>query len=243
MPNKPENINPEEYSILEEYLDGKLTGTELVAFENRLVENLDWKEKLEEVKMLREGIERSAMKSRMVIFHQELTARKAASKSLNTSLLWVAAASLFIFITAGALWSGWFTSDSDKLFEAYYVKDPGLTTLMSNSDSYEFDRGMVAFKTGEYDKSLEYWTPLLEQSPMNDTLQYFVAMDYLQTEDLQAGKVLLELVAEDKNSQFSQDAYWYLGLIAIKEERYQEAKNYLKNSSRAEATSLLKELE
>lgn len=244
MLNEPVNISPEEYSVLEDYLDGKLSGEELLAFAKRVTEEPLWKEKLEEVEVLREGIARAAMKSRMEVFHQQLPTAKTSQRFLNSTWIWTAAASLFIAITAGVgFWSGWFDSSAERLFTAYYAKDPGLTSMMSDSEDYEFDRGMIEYKSGEYAKSLEYWKLLLSQSPQNDTLLYFVAMDYLQIVEMEDAKLLLEQVIKDEESQFRQDANWYVGLILTQEGRYFEAILYLKASDRAEAKSLITQLQ
>ncbi|WP_075348761.1 tetratricopeptide repeat protein [Algoriphagus marinus] len=244
MLKEPVNISLEEYSALEDYLDGNLSGDALSAFENRLKEEALWKEKLSQVMILREGIERVAMKSQLEEFHQGLASKQSQHRFLNTRWIWTAAASLFIVITAGVgFWSGWFDSSSERLFTAYYAKDPGLTSMMSDSEDYEFDRGMIEYKSGEYAKSLEFWKPLLDLSPKNDTLLYFVAMDYLQLESLDEGKLLLEQVILDGNSLFVQDANWYLGLIKIKEHKYQEAIFYLNASDRDEAEGLISKLQ
>ncbi|REG83557.1 tetratricopeptide repeat protein [Algoriphagus antarcticus] len=244
MLNEQVNIYPEEYSAMEDYLDGKLSSDDLLAFEKRLNEDSLWQEKLQQVEILRVGIERAAMKSRMEAYHKDMPAPKTSQRFLNSTWVWTAAASLFIVITAGmAFWSGWFDSSSDRLFTAYYSKDPGLTSMMSDSEDYEFDRGMVDYKSGEYAKSLEFWKPLLDQSPQNDTLLYFVAMDYLQIGEMEEAKLLLEQVIKGDGSQFTQDANWYSGLILIKEVKYEAAIPYLKASDRAEAKELIFQLQ
>jgi tetratricopeptide (TPR) repeat protein len=244
MQNEPVNISLEEYSELEDYLDGNLSGAVLSAFETRLNEEPLWSEKLSQVRILREGIARAAMKSQLAIFHQEMIPKKSQQRFLNARWIWTVAASLFIAITAGVgFWSGWFDSSSEQLFSAYYAKDPGLTSMMSDAGDYEFDRGMVEYKSGEYAKSLEFWKPLLDLSPQNDTLLYFVAMDYLQLETLEESKLLLEQVIQDDSSQFAQDANWYLGLLKVREGSYQEAISYLNASERDEAAALISKLQ
>ena len=243
MLKEPVNISLEEFSALEDYLDGNLTADALTAFEKRINEDALWKEKLDQVRILREGIELAGMKSQLEEFHQEMPTKKAQQRFVNTSWIWIAAASVFIVVTAGVgFWSGWFDSSHERLFTAYYEKDPGLTSMMSDSDYYEFDRGMVEYKSGEYSKSLEFWEPLLDLSPKNDTLLYFVAMDYLAMEELDKGKQLLEQVIKDQRSQFAQDANWYLGLIMIKERKDNNAISYIKASERDEAIELISEL-
>lgn len=243
MLNKSVNIEQEEYRAIEDYLDSKLSEIELLVFEKRLNEDSKWKEKVDEVKFLRDGIERTAMKFRLHKFHNEMPVQETIQRSLNPSWIWSVAASLLFIIGALGWWSGWYDSNSNRLFEAYYVKDPGLTSVMSSSDNYEFDRGMVEYKSGDYAKSLDFWVPLLDQRPENDTLLYLVAMNHLELGELQKGQNLLEQVIQMNESYFNQDAYWYLGLIKVKEDQFDEAIPYLKASERVEANSLISKLE
>jgi hypothetical protein len=68
-------------------------------------------------------------------------------------------------------------------------------------------------------------------------------MDYLQIGEMEDAKLLLERVIKDEESQFRQDANWYVGLILTQEGRYLEAILYLKASDRAEAKSLITQLQ
>lgn len=236
------NISTEELSVIEDYLDSKLTDAELVAFEKRLEEEPLLAEKIAQVKFLRDGIERTALKFKMEEFHQKAFPSRSTSRFLRPTWMWSAAASLLVIIGALGWWSGWFDSNSDKLFYAYYAKDPGFSTVMSNSDNYEFDRGMVEYKSGNYSKSLEFWIPLLDQKPQNDTLLYLVAMNELEINELQRSQTHLTQVLHNETSHFAKDANWYLGLISIKKGEFKQAIPYLEASSRKEADELISKL-
>lgn len=233
------SISPEEYAMLEDYLDGNLSGEALMAFEAKLAQDPIWKYKLDEVKFLREGIEVSAMKAQIDLFHKEMKGSTKSSRSLFSLWPWAAAACFIVFLTAGVFLLGWFTSDSERLFEAYYEKDPGLIAVMSESENYEFERGMVDYKTEKYDEALELWMPLLDADPQNDTLQYFIGLSYLGVEDFTSSQELLQEVANNPNSQFQKDAAWYSGLMLVKQGEYEEAISFLRMSNRKEADDLI----
>lgn len=235
-------ISPEEYAQLEDYLDAKLQGEELRAFESRLGQDESWVFKLEQVKFLREGIEASAMKSQMDIFHKEMNLSNVPTRAIHKVWPWAAAACFLLVLAAGAWLAGLFTSDSERLFQAYYEKDSGLIAVMSKSENYEFERGMVDYKSDDYSGALGFWLPLLESNPQNDTLQYFVSLSYLEKKDFAEGKLLLQHVINDPSSEFQKDAAWYFGLTMVKQGEFQEAIPYLKLSERKEAEELIQKI-
>jgi tetratricopeptide (TPR) repeat protein len=113
---------------------------------------------------------------------------------------------------------------------------------MSSGGDYEFDRGMVDFKVGDYSGAANRWDKLFIESPTSDTLNYFLGLSYLELEDLEKSKKLLSNVAETSGSYFNKDANWYLGLINIKEGQYEAAIPYLKASGRDESHALISKL-
>lgn len=236
-------ISPEEYSLIEDYLDQKLEPSDLEDFELKLAQDQELNEKVRQVQVLRNGIERSQMKSQIDFFHEQLKPENTKSTFTISIGFWLAAACLLLLLSGVIWWTGLFQSTQNQLFETYYQKDPGLSTRMSESSNYEFERGMVDFKTEDYESALDLWQPLLADDPQNDTLQYFVGLSLLEQEDFESSEKYLNQVAENPNSGFYKDASWYFALLLIKEGNFEEAIQYLKSSERKDAESLIKKIQ
>ena len=235
----------EDFELIEGYLDGSLDPEKAEEIRVRILSNNDFAARVAEISDLQLGVQIAALASKLDSFHTEITTqeRQVPVRKLTTFQFWGVAASFFLLITAGMWWMMDRKSPGEELYRAYYQVDPGLVTSMSGEENYEFDRGMVDYKSGEYAKSLEFWKPLLEQFPANDTLLYFVSLDYLHLGLSEEAKKLLERVIEDNNSQFVPDANWYLGLVLVKEGRFNDAIPYLEASQKLAAKSLLSEIE
>jgi tetratricopeptide (TPR) repeat protein len=239
--NKKSQISPEDFELIENYLDGSLDASTRVVVESRLNHDVDFRINFEDVQVLREGIQRAALRENMNVFHENLPEIQY-SKLRTSPLYWAVAASISLLILAGIWWTKPLTSQQEKIFQSYYHTDPGLISTMSSGGDYEFDRGMVDFKVGDYSGAANRWDKLFIESPTSDTLNYFLGLSYLELEDLEKSKKLLSNVAETSGSYFNKDANWYLGLIMIKEGQYEAAIPYLKASGREESHALISKL-
>ncbi|GAA0877408.1 hypothetical protein GCM10009119_03760 [Algoriphagus jejuensis] len=235
----------EEFELIEAYLNGSFDSQKQEEVRQRISSDEGFAARVREFSEFQLGVERAALSSRLDSFHAEITDERDATptRKLNTFQLWSIVASYFLIITAGIWWIMEKENPGERLYHAYFVSDPGLVTSMSGEGNYEFDRGMVDYKSGDYSKSLQFWQPLLQQDPHNDTLLYFIALDHLQLENLAEAKELLEQVTMTKESQFSREANWYLGLAMVKEGKFEKAIPYLVASEREEAKSLITELD
>lgn len=238
------SLSQEDFELIELYLDGSLDAASMEAVLMRIRQDEMFASTVEEIKGLQFGLERAALASRLDAFHDDLShSDKPAIGKVRSLWFWGVAASLFLVMSAGIWWMMGQKSPGEELYQAYFRPDPGLVTTMSGESDYEFDRGMVDYKSGDYAQSLEFWQPLLEQAPDNDTLLYFVGLDYLQIGEIREAKKLLGQVIQNKESQFLRDANWYLGLAYVKEGQLSEAIPYLKTSEKEQAKSLIARIE
>jgi len=228
--NYKNNISPEELETIERYLTGQMPGEEAVRFEEQLNTDALLQAKTAEVTALLTGISEESLGGKLNDFHKEISAtnhQPARVVSFGRKLL-VAAS-----ILAVAFVSVWFFTGRKTGEEAVYAKlyspDPGLATVMGNATAYEFDKAMVEYKNGDYDKALEAWTSLLQNNPANDTLIYFVGAAYQARDDTKSIE-FLEKVAADSSSVFYKDANWYLGLFYLKTAQKAKAIEHIERS-------------
>lgn len=237
-------ITAEELAYIDRYLNDELAGEELSAFQARMNDEPDFSGKVREVQLMLLGIGESGLLERIPGYHREMTGKTHHGKVGQRRLRpWLVAAAAAVILSV-SLWL--FTARNDAgsaLYAAYYKPDPGLMTAMGRTEDYRFDKAMVEYKNGDYRQSIESWQMLLDENPAGDTLTYFLGAAYQALNKPDSAAIYLGPVASRPQSHFYQDANWYLGLIRLKENRADEAKEYLRRSGRERANELLHKLE
>ena len=246
------HISQEEFEKFERYILGHMEDKERIAFENEIASDKILSQKLEDIKVILEGVEEAAFRNNLDEIHQEL--QKDSSDPImpkkpiykNVKLIpWKSfsiAASL-LFIAGFFAWLLLFKSEpNERLFIAYYQADPGLVTAMSSEVNYEFDRGMVDYKSGNYEDAITRWEKLLQEKTANDTLQYFLGVSNLAIKKPDSAISHLEKVSADETSNFQKDAFWYLGLAYLLKGKEDQAVEVLRKIENPQAIELVKEL-
>lgn len=243
--NVKQDISQAEFERIEKFITKQMTDQEKVNFKKELKGNLLFKAKFDEIINITEGIERAELKEMLDKFHQEMGEQEknhpAKPIFLNRKFLSVAASVLIIVVISTLLLVR--PNKNQRLFAEYFSSDPGLVTAMSAKDKhYEFERGMVDFKTENYLEAVNRWEPLSAANPANDTLNYFLGVAYLELKKTDSAIVRLERATTVSQSKFINEAYWYLALAYILENRKEDAANALQNTNHPSKTKLLNEL-
>ncbi len=226
--------------MIERYLTGNMTAGEVSVFEIQLQQDVEFKNKTEEVRALLTGISEQSLSARLNDFHTQISSENKPSARIVPMMKKVLMAASILAVTFVTVW--WFAarkSGTDELYANLYSPDPGLATVMGGSSDYEFDKAMVEYKNGEYDKALEAWTTLLKNDPKNDTLMYFVGVAF-QAKDDSRGIEHLQKVSADASSAFNKDASWYLGLYYLKTGQKEKALTYIERSGHPKSAEAIK---
>ncbi|MDC7994209.1 tetratricopeptide repeat protein [Altibacter sp. HG106] len=234
--NSPE-ITEQEFETIERYLKNNMSAEEQERFQQQLIEEPTLQQKVNEVRMLIDGVEAASLKEKLNTYHEEVSAThskvidppKLISTPEKNYTRWYAAAGILVALI-GIFWFLNRTSPTEQLFAQHFEPDPGLPTTMSTSGNYAFFEGMVDYKQGKYDEALSKWEPLLEASPENDTLQYFLGMAHLAKDESKEALPYLEKVAAMTSSSFLSEANWYLGLSYLDLNQPKKATRVLKRS-------------
>lgn len=236
----------QEFERIEGYILGLMTDAEKQSFESELEIDQNLRARYEDIKVLLQEVELASLKDTMEEFHAELkTSTPVIPIISKKSFVWkpLAVAASLLFLLAITLWIFLGnTTENEKLYRAYYQPDPGMVTAMGLQSNYEFDRGMVDYKTGDYPAAIARWEKLLSEKPDNDTLNYFLGSAFLAIGDTEHGKSYLEKATQFESGVFQKEAYWYLGLTLVKSGNTEEAIKYLQNSGRKEAAEIIGKL-
>jgi tetratricopeptide (TPR) repeat protein len=235
----------QDFERIESYILGQMTEKERLALESDMLQDQNLRNYYQDLKVILQEVELSALKENMEEFHEELALQKSVVPISKKEFIWkpyaIAASLLCLLVISIWVFMG-STPENEKLFMAYYQPDPGMVTAMGSNSNYEFDRGMVDYKTGDYRAAITRWEKLLAEKPDNDTLNYFLGSAFLALEDTELAKSYLEKTSLIESSIFQKEASWYLGLALLKSGNNTEAINYLQKSGRNEAAELVEKL-
>ncbi len=238
-----DHISPEDLEKIDRYLSGEMEAGEHAAFSAQINADPVLKAKVEEARLLFLGIRETALQSDLESFHKGLPAKQqtAATRSMFSSKTWLVAASLILLALVSFLWIYNRSEKEDTLYAKYYEADPGLMTTMGIAEDYEFNRGMVDYRSGKYADAIKRWEPLAAAQPARDTLQYFLGVAHLAAGNTTpAIRYLNKLVLME--SAFKNDACWYLGLAQLKEGNKEEASKWINLADHPRKDELQSEL-
>jgi tetratricopeptide (TPR) repeat protein len=239
------SISQPEFERIESYIFGLMTPEDKNSFEAELQQDQTLRANYEDIKVILREVELSSLKERMEEFHSEMKSEPVIpilpKKDFKWKPLAIAAAVLFLLVISIWAFLG-ITPENEKLYMAYYHTDPGMVTAMGSQANYEFDRGMVDYKTEEYRAAITRWEKLLSEKPENDTLNYFLGSAFLAIGDTEQAKSYLEKATQFESGVFQKEASWYLGLTLVKSGNTDEAIKYLQNSGKKEAIEIIAKL-
>ncbi|HRQ49935.1 MAG TPA: hypothetical protein PLR74_05330 [Agriterribacter sp.] len=208
-------ITEEELDLIDRYLNDHLPVAERAAFEQRLADQQDWRQKVEEIRLISLGIREWMLEQRLEAFEENVPAAIVPVKKTDWKK-WLVAASVIVLVVAGA-WLLFREPENEKLFAAYYKPDPGLPVGMGgNSSNYIFYDGMVDYKEGNYTVAIEKWKSVGDRYAYTDTLNYYLGLACMGAGNMEQAVQYLGKVFEKDSSPYTQKAIWYQALAYIK---------------------------
>ncbi|WPP49743.1 tetratricopeptide repeat protein [Catalinimonas niigatensis] len=225
------------FEKIEAYLQGQLTPEERELFEANLAENEELAAEVTLQQELIHSIETESLRQLLEQIHEENFAEETPVVSIQRQrfLPYMAvAASLSLLVI------GWwyFTSQQSSptaLYSAYFSPAAGLPTTLSYTRNAQFSEGMISYKLGDYAEAREWWQPLLEADPENDTLNFYVGIASLAEEQADLAIEYLNKVEENTLSVYHIDAQWYLALAYLQNEQPAKAKEILSSLTEKES--------
>jgi tetratricopeptide (TPR) repeat protein len=234
MKEYKEHIDQQLFEQIEAYLLNTMDAARRAAFEREMEADEKLRNEVSLQRRLTAVAEVSSYKGEKQ--EQKKQGGPAVVKKLPHFAWYAAAAVVIVAVT-------WFyrnnTPSAEKIYARYFIPDSGLPVVMSSAnDDYDFYDGMVSYKEENFARAIEIWKKVYLEHPANDTLQYYMGMAYLNSNDSSAVAYLLPVAAND-NSRWQPKAIWYLALAYVKTGRKEEAAIWLKKLSNDEQARLL----
>jgi tetratricopeptide (TPR) repeat protein len=130
------------------------------------------------------------------------------------------------------------------LYMANYYPDPGLPTQMGENEDFQFDVGMVEYKSGNYSEAIQQWSTLTDDRP---EVRYYIGAAYHASGDKIKARDWLNRLKSDQD--YYDRAQWYLALISLESQNISETISHLnsiillkESSYRTRAQELLAQL-
>lgn len=209
--NSKQNISPDEFGRIENYLQGKMTVLEKQEFESEVKGNKELEREIAIQRDLQLSIEAGGLQDSLDGIHKAVI-REAKPAKNN----WFAIAAGIAALIALGVWALNFQSQNDALFAQYSTVDPGLPVPMSASAEYSFHDAMVDYKAEKYNKSIEKWTTQLAENPQNLTITYYLGASFYNQEKYAEALPYFQKVMTDSTSKFQAKAQWYVVLSWLK---------------------------
>lgn len=237
------NITQDLLEAVERYYTNAMTNEERQEFDKRLQADSEFKTQVETARMLMLGIETQSLIEQLDDYHKDIPEKphhNTSSKIMSLRFLKYAAA-VIILIAIGSFWF-FGTSSHEKLYTQYFTPDPGLPTAMGNTEYYDFYDAMVNYKRGDYKIAISKWEKIYQNKPENDTINYFLGVAHLADKNIEKSISFLKKTADVTESNFNNDAHFYLGLAYLKINNRDLAIKYLKLNNSEKSKELLDKL-
>ena len=220
-------MNPEIFEHIESYLAGSLTRDELEELAQTLgVENLQ--EQIDFVKAVPVAFEINDVRDQI----KQLVQAENNQSSSGGRLLslrranWIIGIAASVLIVVGVFWFSQDRSGEGTWLDTYHFQDPGIPVVMSTSDNYELYDALSYYSEGNYATTIDKLLTL-QETQQSDTITYYLATSYYYSTQENNAVRLFEDVASNVNSNFQQRAQWFLTLIALNQNRLEDAQSIL----------------
>ncbi len=250
MENMENNNDFQQFEKIEKFLLNELPDREKLAFEEELKHDKSLRERVEQVRIMIQAIEREGMQDKIRQFHENTIGTKGAQKHLggkhvftfHRATPYLVAASVLILVTIGLFWFISPSPNNNKIFSEFFEPDPGLITPMSARSDYLFYDGMIDYKLKDYAIAISKWEALKDTFAGSDTLNYFLGVAHLTLENDEQAIEYLQKALQTPDNEFIHETRYYLGLAFLKQGKTNEAIKLFEESEIAESKLVLDRL-
>lgn len=220
--NNPQN----DITLVERYFEQTLSTEQKEALETRLRDDAELRKIFEQERQIIAAIRLDGLRKDLAFLEErerELTAR-GREVYINTQWRYLAVAAS-IAIIALVLFKPWL-SQSDRLFKQYFQAYPNVfeTTVRGGEQAGTGAAAYQAYEQGDFETAADLFTILVRENNDPGVLLLLGNAQLMNDDTDKAQATLLKLL--DEHNSLDDEAKWYLGLIALKEGRAEEAERY-----------------
>lgn len=222
--------------LIEKYLKGTLTPEELKNFDQRIKDDADFAEKIEDYKDIIDGIQLAShheFKAEVASWEEEIKAEEGKGKQLVFTP-WKKylsiAATLILLVTAGI----YFLMppkavDSQHLFYAYFTPYEDIITVRGDeSDVFQekLQQAMVHYNNQNYQGAITLFRSYLESKPEDDAARLYLGICFLTEKEFKKSIDSFDPIISTEG-RFKDQAEWYSALAYLASQDLDRAKQSL----------------
>lgn len=228
------NHDQETYELIEQYLEGKLEGEQLEAFEQALREDSSLAKELElqrSVQVLLAEEDVQELDEKLSELRKDYAAE--VPKLLPFKKIWFAAAAVLVLsIVAIGLFTKADPIDGEKLYTSYFEPYPADNSVRSTDDDStlirQMESALEAYASEDFDSAVKGFLGYLYTDEDNTRARFYLGVSLLaQGYPEKAAETLVE-VAEESESIYADPARWYYALSLIRQSKRSSARKELK---------------
>lgn len=240
---------------MERYLDGEMTGQELIWFEKELDSN-EW---LQKELNLRKKVNQAILDERSMKYKDELEDAYAVYMDVgngtsNRKRKILVAGSALISVLAGVILILNLTGKqytNEQLFDRYYKSYESNATFRSKDDVLNSDllQAMKFYDNKNYAEALKLFESILQTDPGRIGLNFYSGVSQMEIKEYELAGKSFGKVIDDRYNMYIEQAEWYLSLCYIITDQDDKAIHLLekiiegKGFYRKEAGKILKKLQ
>jgi tetratricopeptide (TPR) repeat protein len=231
------------------YVNGDMTGEELLQFEQTLLRDNSLQEDVQEFRnvlaalrsKLAPDAKDAALTQTLESFNEEYFGHK--TRPVKLYIRWASVAAAVAIILVVTVFHPWRENDLYREYATMQIVPPA---ERGESTDARLTAATEAFNYGEFKKARDLFDKIHQQDPGNAMVSFYYAVSLIETDDQgRAVAILTDLY--NGNSLFKYDAAYYLGLSYLKKGDKASCKDWMQkvpagNTHYAQATSLLEAL-
>lgn len=241
------NINENQNSLIEKFLDKKLSSIQQEAFEKELISE-DFRKQL----LLRAQLIDAHKSNEKELLVNQLNSmakgyKKKPVKKLNLNILIGIIALCLSFFVLSFFFN--LNSNGQAIYADYFIELPADVNQRGaiNEENAKYQTAMEAYISGDYETTLKELNDLDSDDPK---VSLYKASCLMQTDQAQEAKLILSSLINVQDPTIKENVQWYLSLISVQENDFASARKSLQTILQNEqhlffsnATKLIQELE
>lgn len=237
--------------LIEGYILGHLTGTDLAKFERELRTNDDLKKELLLTRKIMTSVTQKDFSDTQNFIKDSIARRKGKSKErYQIPLIYRIAATVVLLIASTLIIYNVSNTNSshDELFNEHFKIYPNLITERTEGTAGNaLDSAMKCYDRRDFECAIHHFNKL--NAPQEDAVEIYEGVSYLALGITDSAIMVFNKTIKSTNIDYSNQAKFYKSLCLIKEEKIKEAKQLLvelKNNGssyyKSQAVKILEEL-
>lgn len=239
---------------IEQFLEGKLAGEELKAFNLKMVNDPEFSQLVNDYRLAVKSVEvfgKSEMKKQLHKIHVEVASERILTKRNE----WIRIAAVFLGLAAiGAFFllnhlSG--KTDNQQLFADNFTIYPDVLSERGQSPLQDIllEEAMSYYKKQDFENAAALFEKMeIENENFAEAVHFYKGISFLGTERVGEAKIIFSEIVNEPDRIFGDQAKWYLALLLLKMEEDSEAIDLLqeivekKTYNHLKASKILKKI-